>query len=183
MFAKPKTSTYVAPAEAIDVNDKYLIKLADIKDEGVSPFADPADVDPPHNLRWVFRLAHMDRTPIRNVDGDAFEYHDYTSNRTGKSKSKTAKARDWAEALMGRPLEDNEIDDDLPNKLRDKVAVCLFEEKERTSNTGESYMKLKILRLSPYRANGQAAEPARPAPAPERKPEPVAASAGADLPW
>src|SRR6266702_4298259 len=128
MFSKPKTTTYVAPSEHIDVNEKYLVKLSEIKDEGVSKFADPADGDPSHNLRWVFRMAHMDRTPILDVEGNAYEYHDYTSNRTGKSKTKTAKARLWAEALMGRPLEDGEIDDSLPNALREKVAVCLFEE-------------------------------------------------------
>src|SRR6266702_264649 len=120
--------TFVAPAEPIDVNNKYLVKLAEIKDEGVSKFADPADADPAHNLRWVFRMATQDKTPILDVEGGPYEHHDYTSNRTGKSKTKTAKARLWAEALLGRPLEDNEIDDSLPMALREKVAVALFEE-------------------------------------------------------
>jgi len=151
MFAKPKTSSYVAPAEPIDANDKYLLKLSEIKDEGVSKYADPADADPPHNLRWIFRLAKSDRTPVLDVDGNVYEHHDYTSNRTGKSKSKTAKARLWIEALMGRPLEDSEINDGLPTMLREKVATCLFEEVERESDGGESYMRLRILKLGPYR--------------------------------
>lgn len=186
MFSKPRTTTFVAPAEPIDANDKYLVKLSEIKDEGVSKFADPAEVDPPHNLRWVYRLAHMDRTPVLNVDGDVYEHHDYTSNRTGKSKSKTAKARQWIEALLGRPVEDNEITDELPNMLREKVAVCIFEEVEKEREDGEAYTRLKILRLSPYKAgaNGQAVErpQAPPPPVPQQR-QPVAAAAGSDIPW
>jgi hypothetical protein len=187
MFSKPKTTTYVAPAEPIDVNEKYLLKLSEIKDEGTSKYADPADADPPHNLRWVFRMARLDRDPVLDIDGHVYEHHDYTSNRTGKSKTKTAKARSWAEALMGRPLEDHEIDDSLPVALQEKVAVALFEEVERGGQDGsETYMKLKILKLSPYKGGaGQAGQPkAAPAPAP-KEPEPVAAAAGAkgDEPW
>lgn len=181
MFAKPKNTTYVAPAEPIDTNEKYLVKLSEIKDEGVSKFADPADADPPHNLRWVFRIAHLDRTPILDIDGGPYEHHDYTSNRTGKSKTKTAKARLWAEALMGRPIEDNEIDDNLPNTLREKVAIALFEEVERGGQDGqEAYLKLRLLRLSPYRGATQTA-PTPPAPPAPKAPELV--TAGANLPW
>lgn len=154
MFSKPKTNSYVAPAEEIDVTERYLVKLSEIKDEGVSKFADAADADPAHNLRWTFRVAHLDRTPILDIDGAPWEHGDYTSNRTGKSKTKTAKARLWAEALMGRQLEDAEIDDSLPVALREKVAVCLFEEIERTSEQGDSYLKLKILKLAPYKGAG-----------------------------
>ena len=88
---------------------------------------------------------------------------------------------------MGRPIEDNEIDDSLPNTLREKVAICLFEEVERGGQDGtEAYMRLKILRLSPYKM-GAAAETPRPAPAPAPLPppqrEPVGAAAGSDIPW
>lgn len=185
MFSKPKSTTYVAPAEPINVNEKYLLKLSEIKDEGVSKYADPADADPPHNLRWVFRMARLDRDPILDIDGHVYEHHDYTSNRTGKSKTKTAKARLWAEALMGRPLEDHEIDDSLPVVLQEKVAVALFEEVQRGGQDGsESYMKLKILRLAPYKGGGTGTPAStRPAPAPKPEPEPVAAGAKADLPW
>ena len=179
MFSKPKAMTYVMPAEPIDVNQRYLVKLVEIKDEGVSKFADPVDDDPAHNLRWVFRLAQLDRTPVLDIDGGAYEHHDYTSNRTGKSKTKTAKARLWAEALLGRPLEDDEIDDNLPNALRNNVATCLFEEVERGGQDGtEAYLKLRILRLSPYRpgAKPDAAPPPKPVP-------PPAAVANDGLPW
>lgn len=181
MFAKPKSSNYVAPAEPIDVNEKYLVKLSEIKDEGISKFSDPADADPSHNLRWIFRMARMDRSPILDVDGAAYEHHDYTSNRTGKSKTKTAKARLWAEALMGRPIEDNEIDDSLPNTLREKVAVALFEEVERGGQDGtESYMRLRILKLAPYKA-GQPTPAERPAP--RREPVAAAPASRDELPW
>jgi hypothetical protein len=166
MFSKPRTTSFVAPAERIDPNEKYLAKLVEIRDEGVSKFADAADADPAHNLRWVFRLAKMDRTPILDIDGGAYEHHDYTSNRTGKSKTKTAKARLWAEALMGRPIEDGEVDDKLPGLLQEKVAICLFEEVDRENEAGEAYTKLRILRLAPFKANADAT-PAR------REPEPA----------
>jgi hypothetical protein len=187
VFSKPKSGTsYVAPAEAIDVNQRYLVKLIEIKDEGVSQFADPADPDPKHNLRWVFQMAHLDRTPIKDVDGNPYEHHDYTSNRTGKGKTKTATARTWMEALLGRPVDDDEIDDSLPRMLQNKVATALFEEKERGGQDGqESYMRLKILRLNPYKGGTSTPAVERtappPAPAPRREPEPVAA--GSDLPW
>lgn len=179
VFSKPKTTTYVAPEEPIDANEKYLVRLIEIKDEGVSKFADPADGDPPHNLRWVFGLYHMDKTAVMNIDGHVYEHHDYTSNRTGKSKSKTAKARMWIEALLGRPVDDSEIDDSIPNLLKDKAAVCLFEEKEVERDDGEAYTKLKILRLSAFRNGAAPEQPAPKVEAPKR--EPVAA--GKDLPW
>lgn len=152
MFSKPKTTTFVAPAEPIDANEKYIVRLNEIKDEGVSKFADPADADPAHNLRWVFGLYHLDKTPVLNIDDEVYEHHDYSSNRTGKSKTQTARARLWIEALLGRPVEDNEINDNLPDLLKDKTAVCLFEEKVVERDDMESYTKLKILRLSPYKS-------------------------------
>lgn len=172
MFARPKTTSYVAPAEPISVDDKYLVKLVAITDEGISSYADPAKPDPEHSLLWTFRMAKMDRTPILNIDGDPYEFSDWSSNKTGKSKTKTAKAREWAEALMGRSLENSEIDDELPVKLQEKVAVCLFFEQDRETQGGEAYKKLKILRLAPYKAG--APEPvAAPAPRVAEPAEPI----------
>lgn len=184
MFSKPRTISYVAPEEPIDANEKYILRLLEIKDEGVSTFADPAEPDPAHNLSWTFQMFHMDKTPILNVDGDVYEHRDYTSNRTGKGK-RPAKARLWIEALLGRTVEDSEIDDSLPNMLKDKAAIALFEEVAKEDSSGQEYMKLKILRLAPYKggtSSEPAAEPvAAKASAPAPKREPVAA--GKDLPW
>jgi hypothetical protein len=155
MFATPKSVSYVASAEPIDPNAKYLVVLMEIKDEGVSQFADQADADPPHNLGWTFRLHNMDKTPVLNIDGDVYEHHDFTSNRTGKGGARTAKAREWIEALLGRAVDDGEINDSLPGQLIHKAAVILFETKEVTGRNGETYERLRIMRMSPMKDGGQ----------------------------
>lgn len=149
MFDKPATTTYVAPAEPIDVMQRYLVKVADLVDQGVSKFA---PTDKPYNrIRWVFRMAHLDGTPILDIDGNAYEHYDYTSSKTSKGKEgKVATARLWMEALLG-PLEDAEIDGQITNRLKDKVAVALFEEKEVESEYGtEVTQRIRILKLAPY---------------------------------
>jgi hypothetical protein len=149
MFDAPKTTSYVAPAEPIDVMSRYLVKVADLVDQGVSKFA---PVDKPYNrIRWVFRMAHLDGSPILDVDGNAYEHYDYTSSKTSKGKEgKVATARIWMEALLG-PLEDSEIDGQITNRLKEKVAVALFEEREAGGEDGsEVTQRLRILKLAPY---------------------------------
>jgi hypothetical protein len=178
MFAPPKNSvTYVAPAEPIDPNDKYLVRLMEIKDAGESQFADAADPDPAHNLLWTFRLHNMDRTPVLDIDLNPYLHTDYTSNRTSKGGRQPAKARLWIEALLGREVDDSEIGDALVQQLINKVAVVLFEEKERTARDGiTKYTKLQILRMSPYKDGAsQAAPMPQSAAIPPRTPEPAAA--------
>jgi hypothetical protein len=145
MFDAPKSTTYVAPAEPIDVMQRYLVKVADLQDQGVSKFAPP---DKPYSrIRWVFRMAHLDGTPILDIDGNAYEHYDYTSSKTSKG-GMTATARLWMEALLG-PLEDSEIDGQIVGRLKDKVAIALFE--ERVSEQGEEVsQRIKILKLAQY---------------------------------
>lgn len=124
---------------------RYLLKVADLQDQGVSKFAPP---DKPYNrIRWVFRMAHLDGTPILDIDGNAYEHFDYTSSKTSKG-GMTATARLWMEAFLG-PLEDAEIDGQIVNRLKEKVAVALFE--ERVSEQGEEVsQRIKILKLAPF---------------------------------
>jgi hypothetical protein len=161
MFQSPaKANSFVAPAEPIDVSQRYLVRVIDLTDQGVSKFADPADPNPVHRIRWVFRLATVDGVPVLNVDGDAYEHFDYTSNKTTKGKM-TSQARQWMEALLG-PLEDDDIGPDIHTRLKDQVAMALFEENEAGGQDGaESYMRLKIIRMSPYTKGAKPkAEPA-----------------------
>lgn len=155
MFQTPKTgTTFVAPEEPIDVNQRYLVKVMKLTDLGVSKFPQPTDDpdNPTHRIQWAFRMAHSDGTPVLNVDGDPYEHYDYTSSKTGKSTKaggKTATSRLWMEALFGHPLEDDEIGPEIANELVGKVAVALLEETEKTSQAGEAYTAIRILRLSP----------------------------------
>lgn len=172
MFRQPNVTTFVAPAEALDADEKYLLKVAGLADEGVSKFAGPEEKDPVHSIRWTFHVAHVDGAgPIRNVEGDPYELHQYTSNRTGKARGKVARAREWIEAFLGGPIEDSAIGPDLPDLLKGKVAIALFEEEEKENLSGETYTRLKILKLSPYKKGDKVQQP--------EKRQPVAAAPAA----
>ncbi len=167
--APPRTTTYVAPEDPIDVNLRYLVKVTELVDLGPSKYPQPTDDpnNPTHRIQWKFRMAAPDGSggwnPVLNTDGDPYEHYDYTSSKTGKSTragGKTATARQWIEALYGRALDEDEViaqRSNFHNLLREKVAVALFEEKEAGGEDGqESYMRLRILRLSPYKPRTKA---------------------------
>lgn len=147
MFDSPKSVTYVAPAEPIDPMQRYLVKVSNMVDMGVSKFAPP---DKPYNrIRWEFRIAYLDGTPLLDVDGNAFIHFDYTSSKTTKGKM-TANARLWMEALLG-PLDDSEVNGQITARLKEKVAVALFEEKTSGGEDGtEAYQRIQILKLAPF---------------------------------
>lgn len=168
MFQAPgKTTKYVAPQEPIDIDQRYIFKLVNLEDQGVSKFADEAKGETYHNIQWTFYVAHQEtRKAVMNVDGEPWEHIEYTTSKTGKNPKNglVAKARLFIEALLGHSVEDDEITADLPQTLIGKYGSGFFEEKEMESQTGETYTKLKILKLGPYRA-GKTEEP-KPAPKP-----------------
>lgn len=136
---------------------RYLVKVADLVDQGPSKFAPP---DKPYNrIRWVFRMAHLDGTPILDIDGNPYEHFDYTSSKTSKGKM-TSTARNWMEALLG-PLEDAEIDGQITSRLKEKVAIALFEDKDTGGEDGtESFHRISILKLAPFTGLKNAAQQA-----------------------
>ncbi len=167
--APPRTTTYVAPEDPIDVNQRYLVKVVELVDLGPTKYPQPTDDpnNPTHRIQWKFRMAAPDGNngwlPVLDTDGNAYEHYDYTSSKTGKStkaSGKTSTARMWIEALYGHPLEEDEViakRSEFHLLLREKVAVALFEEKESGGEDGqESYMRLRILRLSPYKQRTKA---------------------------
>lgn len=147
MFDSPKSVTYVAPSEPIDPMQRYLVKIHNLVDMGVSKFAPP---DKPYNrIRWEFRIAYLDGTPLLDVDGNPFIHFDYTSSKTTKSKM-TSTARTWMEAFLG-PLDDSQIDGQITTRLKEKVAVALFEQKDSGGEDGtEAYTRLSIIKLAPF---------------------------------
>lgn len=202
MFATPgKGSSVAMLAEPIDVDQRYLVRLVKLIDEGVSKFDDPTKrkpgSQPDHSIKWVFRVATLDRAPLLTIDDEPYEHFEWTSQKTGKGNGKTAKARLYMEALLGRPLEDEEINAETANAIIDKVAVCLFENREGTDDVGTPFTRVKVLRLSPYKEGAKSgALPPAPSPAPvaaavadrevaARKAQKAVADAvaGSDLPW
>jgi hypothetical protein len=90
--------------------------------------------------------------PVLDVDGNPYEHYDYTSSKTSKGKEgKVATARLWMESLLG-PLDDSEIDSQITERLKEKVAVALFEDRGSSDeNEGmEVTQRIKILKLAPY---------------------------------
>lgn len=145
MFDQPKTSVaYVAPAEPIDVMQRYLVRVVEIVDLGPTQFpragADPNK--PVRRFAWHFRLGHLDGTPVLDIDGNPYIHVDYSNSTTTRAKTAsgtTATARLWLEALMGRELEDNEIPN-ASTAVINKVAVALLEERE---SGGQRIVKLQ----------------------------------------
>ncbi len=156
MFQQPKTTgvTYVAPAQPIDVDQRYLVKVVELADVGVSKFQKP-DVRPGeevHRIQWKFHMADIQGNKVLDIDGNPYIHIDYTNNTTGRGTT-TATARLWFEALFGKPLEDNEISGAaIANEVRGKTAVVLFEEKQKTDDGGQPYTSLSILKMSPRKA-------------------------------
>lgn len=183
MFQTPqKTTSYVAPAEPIDIDQRYIFKLVELEDQGVSKFADPAKNETFHNIQWTMHVAHYaTKEVVFNVDKEPWEHVEYTTSKTGKNPKNgmIAKARLWIEAFLGHAVEDDEITPDLPSLILNKYASGFFEEKEVEAQDGSLYTKLKILKLSPLKASGVAAEK----PKAEPKPQPVAVAADNDLPF
>ncbi len=181
MFDTPvKTTSYVAPLEPINVDKRYLFKLVNLEDQGVSKFADPAKNETFHNIQWTFHVADQEtKEVVFNIDKDPWEHIEYTTSKTGKNPKNgmIAKARLWIEALLGKSVEDEEITADLPSMILNKYGTGFFEEKEVEAQDGSMYTKLKILKLSPYRAGAKAE------PKPEPKPQPVAAAASDEIPF
>lgn len=159
MFQAPSTTTFVAPADPINVNQRYLVKVVDLIDRGIAKWpADNATLpNPVHRIRWVFRMANQDGTPVLDLDGNAYEHFDGTSSKTSKGKTRTATSRLWMEALLG-PLEDHEVaNPNITQRLKGKVAVALFEEVDSIGQDGtEVYSRIRILRLSPYNKSAAA---------------------------
>lgn len=142
------------PSIEIDVDRKYIVELLDMT-EGPSQWDDAKDGD--MSLTWKFRL--FDQTSgeavIDNNNGFAYELWQFSNDATFRNlkTGKVAKAREWAEALVGKgELTDDEIgemiDSGFGEALKGKRGLADIE----WYLTKKGYERLKIIRLRPYRA-------------------------------
>lgn len=170
MFQAPsRTSTFVAPPVAINVEERYIFKLVKLTDLGVSPFADPSKNETFHSIEWTMNVAYAaTRSPIFMPDGKAWEYVEQTTSKTGKNprNGMVAKARTFIEAFIGHTVEDDEFSSDLPNQILNKYASGFFEYVDREAKDGSHFNKLQIMRLSAYRPEAVPAAPPVPPPPP-----------------
>lgn len=177
MFRDPASGGGFAPEEPIDITKRYLVRLMDVIDEGVSPYAKDK-ANPEHSLKWIFRVAHADtKAPLLTIEGDPFELWQFSSNRTGKANGKTAKARMFMEALVGRELTDEEVKTIKRDQLLNKVAIVMFDENEQG--------RISILRLRPYDGTVEPEPTPKSTPARANPPmkQAAAVSGAVDAPW
>jgi hypothetical protein len=111
---------------------QYLVKLIRIEPAPDGQFG--------ARRSWVFAVADANTsTPIYNADGSVYEYYQLTSDKLGSK----ARAREWAEALLDRPLVDGEKAVDLVRAMIGKRALGLVAINDR------GYAE--IVRLTPLR--------------------------------
>lgn len=126
----------------------------------------PAKDDLPPGVKWIFTLTDMNGEVIEDDKGFAAEMWQFSSKRL----SPRAKARKWAEALLGRPINDADTGETLAEDLRGKRAVALIgqNDKERTT----------ILSMTPLpkkKAQGEERSNGKPASSPDMPPDEVLA--------
>lgn len=160
----------------IDVDKKYIVEVLAIA-EGPAQWDNAKTGD--MSLTWKFRVYDSDTLAavIDNNSGDAYELWNFTNDNTYRNKTngQAAKAREWTEALVGRELTDDEMNEFIDLGFEDclKGKRGLADIEWYTTRTGNE--RLKIIRLRPYKKGQAAAEPDAAAAAPARAVEDVAA--------
>jgi hypothetical protein len=106
-------------------------------------------------IRWVFHLADAaSKAILRDPEGEAYEFFQLSSTKlSGRSKP-----RQWAEALLGRSIENGESGALIAHELQGRKGVALI------ANNEQGYPR--ILQLDPLKGDGAAAskpEPKKPA--------------------
>lgn len=168
------------PSIDVDIDKKYIVEVIGIT-EAPSQFENSREGQ--MSLTWKFNLYDLD-TNIAVIDSNSnlsYELWNFTPDTTYRNTKtgKTAKAREWTEALIGRELTDEQMNDliDLgfEESLLHKRGLADLE--WYVTKSGNE--RLRIIRLRPYKKNAApvATQPAEPATAgrPGRSPEEVAA--------
>jgi hypothetical protein len=135
----------------VDVDQKYIVEVIGIS-EVQAQWDNAKDGD--MSITWKFILTDQDgNVVIDNNSGDQYELWNFTNDKTyfNPKTGKKAKAREWTEALVGRDLTDEEMNDliDLgfEESLLHKKGLADIE--WYLTKTGNE--RLRIIRLRPYR--------------------------------
>lgn len=137
----------------IDVDEKYIVEVLGIAESQAQwDNAKQGDM----SLTWKFRVFDTKDgyALIDNNSGDAYELWNFTGDKTyfNPKTGKKAKAREWTEALVGRDLSDDEmnelIDLGFEDSLKGKRGLADLE--WYTTKTGNE--RLRIIRLRPYKS-------------------------------
>lgn len=141
------------PSIEVDPDEKYIVELMDMT-EGPSQWPDAKEGD--ISLTWKFRLFEVatGAAVIDNNNGFAYELWQFSNDQTFRNPKtgKVAKAREWAEALVGKgELADAQIDEMIDfgfgEALKGKRGLADIE----WYTTKKGYERLKIIRLRPFK--------------------------------
>lgn len=141
------------PSIEVDVDAKYIVELLDLS-EAQSQWPDAKDGD--ISLTWKYRLFDMQTgaAVIDNNNGFAYELWQFSNDKTYRNvkSGKAAKAREWAEALVGK----GELTDDQINEMIDAGFGQALKGKRALADlewytTAKGYERLKIIRLRPLK--------------------------------
>lgn len=165
---KPNVSD--GPNIEIDEDQKYIVELVDLE-EKPSQFAEskPGDI----SLIWKFRLWNREtgEAVIDENVNEVYELWQFSNDKTYRNPktAKVAKAREWAEALVGRELSDDEInemiDDGFAEALIGKKGVADVE--WYVTKTGAT--RLRIARLRAHKAAAKKQQAAADPPSEKRE--------------
>ncbi|HEX7024609.1 MAG TPA: hypothetical protein VF187_07310 [Gemmatimonadales bacterium] len=135
---------------------QYLAKVVRLEEGETGEFGP--------SIKWVFNLADAKtREPMYDEQGELFEFYAYSSTKMGPR----AKARQWAEALLGREIQNGESGAEIAEAVVGRTALVLIGNNEKEFS--------RILQMAPAKGNGAKA-PAKAA----AKPKAAAAVAAAD---
>lgn len=153
-----KQSTGSRPVEAI-TSGQYVGKLIRLE-----PFEQTYDGQTKTRIRWIWHVAPIatPRQPVRNTDGEPWEFFSYSGTATGQKST----AGPWIQTLLGRPIQPGEDGDALSQQLIGKVGELWIKVETVPGEHGqEPQTKTSLLSVDPFKPGGAV------------KPEPVAAAA------
>jgi hypothetical protein len=177
---KPTDSNSFAIAieDRFDISEDHIVEVTSLQQFDL---VSSIDGKPYVRIGWHFRIFDNEGIAFVNeIDGAAYDFMDFTSTSLFKG-GKTAVAREWAGALLGHELSEDEctaIADDFDGALVGKRALASFKLEDDKKNPGTKRMKIALLRPIPPRLRKTAAPTQRPQTAPPAAPAPAMAPNG-----
>lgn len=186
-FTASTASFGCPPRDAIDLDARYILRVASITEKEFPSWDDPLVME--MKAIWAFDVFDSQGVPVINAEGGIYQQEAFSklNVRASKPGKPTSTARIYMEAVLGRdPVGAIDEGIDIMKAAIGRYVRCLFDLKPRL----DGGTRLAILRLSPIAdqaaaaaavANGIAtASLAAAAPAPQPQ---AAPKAPAELPF